>query len=48
MQHYYHAVAATAMRSNSTSDKVIREVAKAIKKEIKQIVSLDYDYFTGH
>lgn len=39
----YQAVAATAVKSAPTSDKVMREVAKTIKKEMADIASLRSD-----
>lgn len=39
----YHAVAATAVKSPATSDKVLREVAWVIKKEMKNLASIDSD-----
>ena len=39
----YHAVAATAVKSAATSEKVIREVARVIKGEMRDLASYDND-----
>ena len=39
----YQALAATAMKSSSTSDKIMREVARTIKREMACISSSDHD-----
>lgn len=39
----YHAVAATTVKSAATSNIVMREVARSIKKEMKEIASMDND-----
>ena len=40
----YQAVAATAMKSSLTSDKIMREVARTIKREMACISSSDHDF----
>ena len=39
----YQAVAATAVQSTTTSDKVMREVVKTIKREMRELSSLEHD-----
>ena len=39
----FQAVAASTVKSAATSDKVIREVARVIKKEMKDLASIDND-----
>ena len=42
-RHRYQAVAATAVKSAPTSDKVMREVARKIKKEMHDIATSKHD-----
>ena len=42
-RHCYQAVAATAVKSAPTSDKVMREVARKIKKEMNDIATSEHD-----
>ena len=39
----YQSLASTIMRTPSTFDRLIREIAKKIKKEMKSLASLDHD-----
>ena len=39
----FHAVAATTMKSEATSDKVLRELGLIIKKEMKNLASMEND-----
>ena len=39
----YQSLASTIMRTPSTFDRLIREIAKKIKNEMKSLASLDHD-----